>query len=158
MELRCAASKLLLGFALTLLVSQNVLANNESNPFVFRFSGGNPAPSFLGAGLGYRFQEMFELNAQTGMGWFDEINIQTFTAGSRFYILPYTFSPFLGGGLSVLKVTGSGSIQGLDESTVLAFLSGGLNIDFNPIQISLGLFFHFPVRLIFPFVDCGFTF
>lgn len=136
-----------------------VFAEESFNkPWTFRFSAGNPAPSFVGAGIGYHLQERWEWLGSMGVGWYGDLNIQSFASSMRFDLLPTQISPILGGGFSYLKLNGKGKIQGLDSSAFLGFLTGGLNLNLNSVRITAGIHCHFPLRLNFPFVDFGFIF
>jgi hypothetical protein len=75
------------------------------------------------------------------------------------HILPTRFTPIFGGGLDLLVFRGSGSIQGLAETTLLGSLTAGVDFVWSDsVRSAAGFTFHFPLRLNFPFLEIGFMF
>ncbi len=128
-------------------------------PLTLSAALGYPAPSFVGGAFGYQFHEFFQFHFGTGIFWTEDLKIQTLSGEIRFHAIPYPLTPMLGAGVSKFFLHGKGNIQHLDSSTTLGSLMVGL--DWSIIEFwrfSGGLQFHYPVKLIYPFIELGWMF
>lgn len=88
-----------------------------------------------------------------------DIQTQSFGPSLRVYFLDEALTPFVGGGVNFIRVVGDGEFQGLDESLIAGWLLGGIDYQlWSNLRISGGVNIHFPVRLIFPFIDAAYYF
>jgi hypothetical protein len=97
--------------------------------------------------------------AQKGYMKIKDIQTQSFGPSLRVYFLDEALTPFVGGGVNFIRVVGDGEFQGLDESLIAGWLLGGIDYQlWSNLRISGGVNIHFPVRLIFPFIDAAYYF
>ena len=130
-----------------------------ARPLTLSAALGYPAPSFVGGAFGYQFAEYFQFHFGTGMFWTEELKIQTLSGELRFHALPFRLTPMLGAGVSKFFLHGRGKIQGLESSTALGSLMAGLDWSVtDQWRFSGGLQFHYPVKLIYPFIELGWMF
>lgn len=87
------------------------------------------------------------------------MKIQTLSSSLRLHLFPSELTPLLGAGVSAFFFHGKGEIQSLEASTLLgSFLVGADWAFAEALRLSGGLQFHYPIKLIFPFVELGVTF
>ncbi len=97
--------------------------------------------------------------ASSGYMKLKDIETQSFGPSLRVYFLDEALTPMIGGGVNFIRVTGKKQFQGLDESLAAGWLLGGLDFQlWSNFRISGGVSVHFPIRLIFPFVDASYFF
>lgn len=131
----------------------------EHKPLELSIGAGHPAPSYVGGAFSYQPNWAFQWVVSTGVFLTSDLKIQTLSGELRWDFFPYDISPMVGAGFSAFFFNGSGDIQGLDESTLLGSLLVGADITFeNGFRLTGGLQFHYPVKLIFPFVEAGIAF
>lgn len=95
------------------------------------------------------------------LGWSEWFGLRSWSISPqlRAKILDTSFSPVVGGGLNLLLVNGVGQLQGIDGTILIANLILGLDWDFSPnFTLSGGCQFHFPVKLIFPYLETRLSF
>jgi hypothetical protein len=131
----------------------------DANPIGILVSAGTPSPSFIGFSFTYQWSPYAAVFASSGYLKIDDIETQSFGPSLRVYFLDQALTPMIGGGVNFIRVTGKRSLQGLDESLVAGWLLGGIDYQlWSNFRISGGVNLHFPVRLIFPFVDAAYYF
>jgi hypothetical protein len=142
-------------------------ASNETDPLPLRFkkpatfyvSAGDPAPSYIGVNMAYQFDPAFQIIAGMGVGWYSDLSVRTLALSSRFHLLRSNLAPMMGAGLSYFMLSGHGTIQGLETSTLLGSLMVGFDWAFKSgLRVSGGFSFHYPIKMNFPFVDVGWSF
>ena len=101
-----------------------------------------PAPSVLGYTLDYNLNDRFRITAGYGnisfTGTSSKLELTTIGADVKYFLLPWTFAPFISGGASSVTGTLSGTetVSGISISETGMVYSGGAGIDW---QMGWGL-------------------
>jgi hypothetical protein len=128
-------------------------------PYSFSVGFGAPAPSWLSFAAAWQFRPRLKARAGFGFFWVDELTVRPVELSLRMQLFRTQFTPFVGAGFNWLRLSGEGSIQGLETSTLLLSLSPGIEWQFKEtLQLALGLNLHYPLVLNFPFFEVGYTF
>jgi hypothetical protein len=120
---------------------------------------GTPAPAYLGGSFAYQVNAIVQGLTSFGSYWTGELTVRSFEVSARFQVLPTSLTPMFGAGLTYFMLSGKGSIQTLEASTLLGSLLFGVDWTFSSgLRVATGFTFHYPLRLNYPFVDVGWTF
>ncbi len=130
-----------------------------SAPFSIYVGFGDPTPSYFGFAAGFQLHPHLQVVASTGYFEDGDFKVRSSAIGARFFPLLTPLSLFLGGGSTYFSIRGSGLFQGLDTSLILPFISMGVDLlSRHGVRAAAGVNFHFPVSIIFPFVQLGYSF
>lgn len=133
--------------------------SRAEHPIGLAASVGTPPPALIGFSFIYQWSPYMAILASSGYMKLKDIETQSFGPSLRVYFLDEALTPMIGGGVNFIRVTGKKQFQGLDESLAAGWLLGGLDFQlWSNFRISGGVSVHFPIRLIFPFVDASYFF
>ena len=128
-------------------------------PIFLGLGFGNPAPAWIGSSLGFQLKEDTQLLVSYGRFWSGDLGVKSFEGALRFQLFPTAFSPAIGAGINSLHLNGNGSLQTLEESSLLISLFLGFDWIFDSnLRILGGVNFHVPLRLNFPTICVGWSF
>ena len=111
-----------------------------------------PFPSLMGYTLDYNLNERIRLTAGYGAitftGTDSVIDVKTYGLDAKYFLLPWTFTPFVSGGVSAVTgtVSGVGSTSGISLGTTGTSFSAGVGIDW---QMDWGLTVGFEYKTLF---------
>ena len=111
-----------------------------------------PFPSVLGYTLDYNLNERFRLTVGYGtisvIGTDAVLDVTTYGLDAKYFLLPWTFTPFLSGGVSAVTgtVSGVGTTSGFSLSSTGSSFSAGVGIDW---QMDWGLTLGFEYKTLF---------
>lgn len=128
-------------------------------PISLSLNFGTPAPSIVGAVVGFQISDYAQALGGTGFSWWSDLRIQATEFEMRFSLVAQNFTPFFGAGFSFFGTTGVGNLQSLSETTLLGNLSLGLDWALpNALRLAAGVHFHYPLSVNFPFAELGIIF
>jgi hypothetical protein len=141
-------------------ITHNATPVREDRPGYVALTFGNPSPSWLGLTGGWQLDPRFAIVGS--IGWFrlSDIRVLSGSAGVRLPLLRTWLSPFIGAGATLYSISGEGKFQGLKPTAfALPYINAGLSFDSRSgLHAALGVNFHFPVKLTFPFLELGISF
>jgi hypothetical protein len=152
----------------------NVFSNPRAHAFTAALGAGSPAPSFFGVVGKQNFTDAFQIVLAAGYSSYSDLEVFSLNPQIRFYPealsmnhnLSTSFDWFqfwFGGGVNFLFFGGTGTLQALEVDEDSAFPLAQLNLGadflfFDAGILTLGCQFHFPIKLIFPFIEIGYRF
>lgn len=140
------------------VVASGATGLRTQKPLTVGFGLGTPAPAYIGTSLAYQSAPDTQLVVSYGRFWSGDLYIHSVEGALRFQLMDTAFTPVVGGGINSLFFKGQGSIQTLNESSLLLSLFLGFDWAFpDGFRVTSGVNFHVPLRLNFPMLSFGWS-